>query len=70
MRAQFHHGNYTSWGWFGALLVAVERPRSGFEVVTMVKRLVMKVHSAGLAQLTSRTFAIMKFGAGVVSIRS
>ena len=43
---------------------------SGFEVVTMVKRLAKKEHSAVLAQLTPRTSAIMKFGDGVVSIRS
>ena len=61
MRAQFHHGNCASRGWFGALLVAVERPMSGFEVVTKVKRFAKKEHSAVLAQLTSRTSALMKF---------
>ena len=43
----------------------VERPMSGFEVVTVVRRLAKKEHSAALAQLVSRTSAIMKFGAGV-----
>ena len=38
---------------------------SGFEVVTVVRRLAKKEHSAALAQLVSRTSAIMKFGAGV-----
>ena len=70
MRAQFHHGNCASWGWFGVFLVAVERPMSGFEVVTMVRRHAKKGHSAMLAQLASRTSAITKFDAGVVSIRS
>ena len=41
----------------------VERPLSGFEVVTMVRRLAKKEHSAALAQLVSRTSAIIKFGA-------
>ena len=42
----------------------VERPMSGFKVVTMVRRFAKKKHSAALAQLVSRTSAIMKFGAG------
>ena len=37
---------------------------SGFEVVTVVRCLAKKEHSAALAQLASRTSAIMKFGAG------
>ena len=37
---------------------------SGFEVVTVVIRLAKEEHSAALAQLVSRTSAIMKFGAG------
>ena len=41
-----------------------ERPVSGFEVVTVVRRLAKEEHSAALAQLVSRTSAIMKFGAG------
>ena len=48
----------------GALLVAVERPVSGFEVVTVVRHFAKKEHSAALAQLASRTSAIMKFGVG------
>ena len=45
MRAQFHHGNWASWGWFGALLVAVERPMSVFEVVTMDVQLISPIRS-------------------------
>ena len=37
---------------------------SGFEVVTVVRHLAKKEHSAALAQLASRTSAIMKFGVG------
>ena len=37
---------------------------SRFEVVTVVSRLAKKEHSAALAQLASRTSAIMKFGVG------
>ena len=36
----------------------------GFEVVSMVRKLAKKEHSAALAQLASRISAIMKFGAG------
>merc|ERR1712136_478448 len=36
----------------------------GFEVVTMVRRLAQKEHSAALSQLASRISAVMKFGAG------
>jgi len=36
----------------------------GSEVLTMVRRLAKKEHSAALAQLASRISAIMKFGAG------
>ena len=36
----------------------------GFEVVTMVKRVAGKEHSAALVQLASRTTAVMKFGVG------
>ena len=43
---------------------------SGFNVVTMVGHLAKKEHSAALAQLASRTSAIMKFGVGILSIRS
>ena len=42
---------------------------AGFNVVTMVGRLA-KEHSSALAQLASRTSAIMKFGVGMVSICS
>jgi len=37
---------------------------AGSEVVTLVRRLAKKEHSAALAQLASRISAIMKFGAG------
>ena len=37
---------------------------SGFEVVTVVRRLAKKEHSAALAQLVSRISAIMMFCAG------
>ena len=43
---------------------------SGFNVVTVVGQVVKKEHSAALGELASRTSAIMKFGVGVVSIRS
>jgi len=36
----------------------------GFEVVTMVRRLAQKEHSAALSQLASRISVVMKFGAG------
>ena len=36
----------------------------GFEVVTIVRRLAQKEHSAALSQLTCRISAVLKFGAG------
>ena len=36
----------------------------GFDVVTMVRRLAQKEHSAALSQFASRISAVMKFGAG------
>ena len=37
----------------------------GFEVVTIVRRLAEKEHTAALSQFACRISAVLKFGAGV-----